>query len=87
MPAANVSDAPATAIIALLVIDAATLGCLPVLEGVSDGKEAAIPDPVGVGTPEVNGTLGDPVAEGKAGAWVEAPVSGSSLVALGFKTL
>jgi len=47
-------------------------------EGVSGGEEATIPDPVGVGTPEVNGTSDDPVAEGKAGAWVEAPVSGSS---------
>jgi len=87
IPAARVSDAPATAIIAFLVIEAATLGCLPVLERVSDEKEAAIPDPVGVGTPEVNGTLDDPVAEGKADAWVEARVSGSLLVALGFKTL
>ena len=56
-------------------------------KGVSGGEGVTIPDPVGVGTPEVNGTSDDPVAEGKTGAWVEAPVSGSSVVALGFKTL
>jgi len=45
-------------------------------EGVSGGEGVTILDPVGVGTPEVNGTSDDPVAEGKAGTWVEEPASG-----------